>query len=294
MHRCAGCQCLYLDPRPTQASIGIAYSKYFTHEAAESDSLLSPRTLLRRLRNDYLAARFGYELPNREPFGQLVVSLLPTRKRRVERMVRELEAPRAPARLLDIGCGNGEFLMRMRDVGWLVTGHDVDPKAAAVVREAGIECVDGPLRAEAFQSKFDAITLHHVIEHLHDPLGTLSICRELLAPGGRLWIATHNAASLGHRRYGRHWIGLDCPRHLVLFSRQAMEGALARAGFTQSTVRLDIGMYGASAAAADLHLRVTKGKRLGHLAMRAENLLGDTVGLLMPGLRDDLVAIARV
>jgi len=293
LHRCHGCDCLYIDPRPTPASIGVAYAEYFTHEQAPDASLLAPRTLPRRLRNDYLAARFGYELPDREPFGRLIVGLLPARRRRYERLVRGFAKPGKASRLLDVGSGNGEFLLRMRELGWQVTGQDVDPKAAAVVRSAGIDCVEGPVESALFDGSFDVITLHHVVEHLHDPVRTLAACRALLAPGGRLWLATPHAASLGFRRFGRHWLGLDPPRHLILFSRKALAAALERAGFSHWEVELEIGKYGTNAAAADLRRRDTKGERISRFTGRAENLFGDAVELLLPRLRDELVAVAR-
>jgi SAM-dependent methyltransferase len=195
--------------------------------------------------------------------------------------------------LLDVGAGNGAFLRRMRDLGWDVMGHETDPVAAEVVRRAGIPCAEGPLDGAELGASFDAITMHHVIEHVHDPVHTLSTCRRLLEKGGTLWIATPNAESLGYRRFGGNWGGLECPRHLVVFSRRGLEVALRRAGYGDANVALDLGMYGSPATAADLNLRVTRGRRLGKLAVRAENLFGDTVGLVLPALRDELVAVVR-
>jgi SAM-dependent methyltransferase len=273
--------------------MGMAYAGYFTHQEAAADSLLAPRTLPRRLRNDYLAARFGYALPNREPFGRHLLSLLPVRRRRYDRLVRNLDAPKRPSRLLDVGSGTGEFLLRMRDLGWQVMGQDVDPKAAEVVRRAGIECLVGPIESATIDDRFDVITLHHVVEHLHDPVRTLSACRRLLAPGGLVWLATPHAGSFGFRRFGRHWLGLDCPRHLILFSRKGLDSALARAGFDSWEIQQDVGSYGTLAAAADLRRRDTTGMPLGRWALRAENLVGDAVELFVPALRDELVVVAR-
>jgi SAM-dependent methyltransferase len=293
MFRCDGCACRYLDPRPTRESILGAYSEYFTHHAPEDESLLAPRTLLRRARNDFLASRFGYRLPNREPFGRYVVRALPPRRRRYERLVRDLPAPRPGGRLLDVGCGNGEFLQRMRELGWNVAGHDLDPQAVNVVRALGIEVVGGPLAPDAFREPFDAITLHHVIEHVHDPVEVLAACRALLAPGGTLWIATPNAESMGWRRFGRHWMHLDCPRHLCVFSRRGLDAALERAGFTRRSVHADLGHYGSIAAAADVARRTSGKDKLGPLAARLESAVGDLVMWLLPSLGDDLVATAE-
>jgi 2-polyprenyl-3-methyl-5-hydroxy-6-metoxy-1,4-benzoquinol methylase len=290
VYLCADCGSLYLDPRPTRASILLAYDQYFTHQPGAGAGLLAPRTLSRRLRNDYLAARFGYALPNREPFGRQLLALLPASKQRCERLVRELSAPSKPSRLLDVGSGNGEFLVQMRELGWAVAGHDVDPKAAALVRSFGIEVAEGTLGAHSFSEPFDAITLHHVLEHVHDPLDLLKACRALLKPGGRLWLATPNAQAFARRRFGRYWPGLDSPRHLLIWSARALDGMLARAGFRERLVRPNVGRFGVVGASAALE-RSHGGGSL-RLDPRLENVLGDVVMLLVPALGDDLVAEA--
>ena len=53
----------------------------------------------------------------------------------------------------------------------------------------------------------------------------------LLKPGGILWITTPNLTSRGHALFGRDWIGLDPPRHLVLFKRDSLARAVASTGF---------------------------------------------------------------
>jgi Methyltransferase domain len=70
-----------------------------------------------------------------------------------------------------------------------------------------------------------------VIEHLHDPAGDLRRIYGLLRPGGLMWIATPNLEALGLRRFGRDWLGLDPPRHLVLFTRASLERLLRETGF---------------------------------------------------------------
>jgi SAM-dependent methyltransferase len=78
---------------------------------------------------------------------------------------------------------------------------------------------------------YDAVTMSHVIEHLHDPVSALQEVRRILKPGGTLWIVTPNVESIGHRRFGVNWRGLEPPRHLVLFSGASLAEALDRAGF---------------------------------------------------------------
>jgi SAM-dependent methyltransferase len=293
LFRCDACDCRYLDPRPTRATFAAAFAGRRPPRAPDDASLLDPRTLARRARNDFLASRFGYRLPNREPFGRYVARAAPPRRRRYEHLVRDLAAPEPGARLLDVGSGNGEFLLRMRELGFSVAAHELDPEAARLVRSFGIEVTEGALAPDAFRCRFDAITLYHVLERSHDPVELLAACRALLAPGGTLWIATPNTESLGNRRFGKHWLHLDCPRHLCLFSPRALDAALERAGFARRSVRADIGRYGSLAAAAAMARR-TRGQRApGPLAARLLSALGDLVMLLQPALGDDLVATAE-
>jgi hypothetical protein len=70
-----------------------------------------------------------------------------------------------------------------------------------------------------------------VIEHIADPIRSLEICHRLLRPGGVLSLTTPNLASLGHSLFGRDWIGLDAPRHLVLFTPDSLARCLGRIGF---------------------------------------------------------------
>jgi 2-polyprenyl-3-methyl-5-hydroxy-6-metoxy-1,4-benzoquinol methylase len=86
------------------------------------------------------------------------------------------------------------------------------------------------------ESHFDAVSMNHVIEHLHDPVATLKECRRIMKPGGTISIATPNLASAGHKLFGPDWFALDPPRHLVLFTPDSLRRALRTAGFEPEPV----------------------------------------------------------
>lgn len=181
-------------------------------------------------RNGYINGRWGYRLEPAQ--SDRPVRLGRTERIRADRWVRSLPAPVPGGRLLDVGCGNGEFLRRMRHAGWRVSGTEVDPMAAALASHDGIDVFVGDLESAAFaDQQFDAITMNHVIEHLPDTIGTLRTCRRILKPGGLLWIATPNLNAIGFRIYGKSWRGLEAPRHLVLFEPETLVGAVRQAGF---------------------------------------------------------------
>lgn len=235
--KCAGCGAAYSDPRPDQRTIHLAYSSYYTHIAAAEKTpyeLLSPiRKLRRRMTNGYTNWRYSTREAPASALGIFLLLLLWPLRQKLASEYRHLpRCPNSGGSLLDVGCGGGAFLRVAKSAGWRVTGVDPDPKAVMNCRAQGFEVLQGGLDQFASgESFFDVITLNHVIEHVPDPVAALQACHRLLKPGGQLWLATPNMGSLGHRKYGRNWRGLEPPRHLVLFNQQSLENALARAGF---------------------------------------------------------------
>jgi 2-polyprenyl-3-methyl-5-hydroxy-6-metoxy-1,4-benzoquinol methylase len=240
LYRCGTCGTGYLDPRPNRATIALAYSRYCTHQSAQGVEQ-PPRSAWRRFRtaqrNAYLNATYGYHF---SPAGRVPLWLTTNRRQRFDKRIGYLPYPGKGARVLDVGCGNGCFLMQMRAAGWEVSGVEPDPIAAAAAAAAGINVRTGLLEPGTQPEKYyDAVTLNHVIEHLHYPVETLRTCRQVLKPGGMIFIATPNFASTGHRLFGRDYFPLDPPRHLVLFTAGSLQAALRTAGFEpEPSVRL--------------------------------------------------------
>ncbi|OYV75502.1 MAG: hypothetical protein B7Z66_12630 [Chromatiales bacterium 21-64-14] len=244
--RCSGCGSAYLDPRPDRQSIGLAYGSYFTHEAPAGHKTFNARRinpivrLRQALRNDYLNRRFGYALTPALGVGTLLARWFPARGLKEAHRIRHLPAPgRHPATLLDVGCGNGGFLLNARQLGYEVAGLEFDPKAVQVARGAGLDVTAARIPGSGLDTaRFDQVTLSHVIEHLHDPVGALQEIHCLLKPGGRVWIKTPNLDATGRRRFGAAWRGLEPPRHLVLFGPQGLFRVLAKAGFSRAELLL--------------------------------------------------------
>jgi 2-polyprenyl-3-methyl-5-hydroxy-6-metoxy-1,4-benzoquinol methylase len=232
MWRCGGCGSGYLDPRPDPATIGLAYSNYYTHELREVPE--QPRTFRAALGNGYRNARNGTALEPSLAVGKFVALAFPGFRRSVDLKYRYLPRSRGTARrkVLDIGCGSGEWLLAAREAGWLPAGSDPDPVAQLGAAELGVEVRQGG--AEAWEDQagtFDAISMAHVIEHVHQPIQTLATAFELLRPGGQLFLETPNIDAVGHSLFGSNWCGLEAPRHLVLFNRRSLSNALRSQGF---------------------------------------------------------------
>ncbi|WP_245957510.1 class I SAM-dependent methyltransferase [Chitinophaga flava] len=131
--------------------------------------------------------------------------------------------------LLDIGCGTGAFLHYMQTGGWTITGLEPDENAR---HNAQTLYNITPLPIDQLftlpEKQYDAITMWHVLEHVHELHRYLDRIRQLLKPGGALLIAVPNYTSSDATHYGEYWAAYDVPRHLYHFSPDSMAQLLAQ------------------------------------------------------------------
>jgi SAM-dependent methyltransferase len=300
LHRCLGCESAYLDPRPTAEAIGRAYRSYYTHEPLRE--LVPARSVVkhlkRALRNGYLNARYNFDLHPALSWARYAMTFLPSIRLRFDRMARHLPIERRGARILDVGCGNGAFVRDATSWGWNAEGLDPDPNAAAFGRQFGVRIVTGGLQQNKYPDQFFAgVTLDHSIEHLHSPIAALREVYRILEPGGAIWIATPNLNSIGHGWFDADWIGLDPPRHLILFTQDALISALRLTGFEEierKRVPFAARFYFTSSyrvALGEDQLAVD-GSRL-PLAWRWRATIADWQAFLRPRLSEELIVVAR-
>lgn len=235
---CKDCNSSYLDPRPTRSSIARAYSNYYTHEEPETvETPTGVRRIKSILSNGYKNSRYGTSLKPSSFIGSGIAAIVPILKRGPDIEYRYLPRARAGDRLLDVGCGNGSWLKVARRAQWDVAGTDPDPAARDLAGKDGIVVKPNLANWSSQASQFAAVTLNHVIEHVHDPVETLKECAALLRPGGMLFVETPNVDAFGHALFGADWRGLEPPRHLALFNRESLESVLERAGFSNIRFR---------------------------------------------------------
>jgi len=133
--------------------------------------------------------------------------------------------------LLDVGSGTGAFVSEMSLNGWFVTGLEPDEGARQVAKkEYNIELRDMNQFYVLPPQSFDAITLWHVLEHVHDLSPYVEQLKNLLKENGRLLIAVPNYTSKDAVIYKEHWAAYDVPRHLYHFSPQSMQVLMEKHG----------------------------------------------------------------
>lgn len=140
--------------------------------------------------------------------------------------------------ILDLGCGTGSFLNTMSKSGWQVKGLEPDEQAAAISKKLyGIEPLVPEALFELPEKSFDAITMWHVLEHVHDLNDYLEKLRSLLKPQGKLFVAVPNYTSFDAGYYKEFWAAYDVPRHLYHFAPLSMKILLQKHGLRQLAIK---------------------------------------------------------
>jgi 2-polyprenyl-3-methyl-5-hydroxy-6-metoxy-1,4-benzoquinol methylase len=148
-----------------------------------------------------------------------------------DRIVSRYVALGPESAVLDVGCGVGSFLQRIRrQYGSAVTGVDFkDLSSHQSLR--GVEFHCGLFYEAALADRrFDLVTMWHFLEHDYDPRRSLRTARRVLAPGGYVVIEVPRLDSVTFRLFGHRWPGLQAPQHTVLFDREHLLRFVENAG----------------------------------------------------------------
>ncbi len=133
--------------------------------------------------------------------------------------------------VLDIGCGTGAFLHTMQNAGWNVEGLEPDFAARAKAEELyNITPKSSEKIFELQAYAYDAITMWHVLEHVHELQEYIAQLKKMIRTKGKIFIAVPNYTSYDAKHYQEHWAAYDVPRHLYHFSPKSMATLLAPHG----------------------------------------------------------------
>lgn len=123
-------------------------------------------------------------------------------------------------KLLDIGCGTGDFLAAAKKRHWNGFGIEPNEEARAIANKKTQHSVFDTNKLLEFDSQtFDVITLWHVLEHLPNLEEQIFVFKKLLKPNGTLIVAVPNYKSYDAQYYKAYWAAYDVPRHLWHFDK---------------------------------------------------------------------------
>ena len=195
--QCSTCNFILTNPRPDSEGIGVYYKSesYISHTGGY-------KNLLDKI---YVITRY-FSLK---------------KKRKI------IETSSQSRSLLDYGCGTGEFIKVCKVSGWAVTGIEPSLEARNKARKLNDTKIYANI-SEVTDCQFDAITLWHVLEHVHELRNTLENLVKLLKPNGTIFIAVPNHESWDAIHYRDHWAAYDVPRHLWHFSKDNMDMLLSK------------------------------------------------------------------
>ena len=201
LYKCDHCGLLFTVPRPDSGQIGKYYQseKYYSHQ--QNNKGFVPRIY-------EIVKSFNIKKKGIYAVGGLT-----------------------QGKLLDIGCGVGDFLCHVKRMGWEVVGIEPSSAAKAIAEvRLGFPPLDPSESSNLPDHSFDVITMWHVLEHIDDLKFQISELNRLLKPNGRLIIALPNYQSFDCQYYNDKWAAWDVPRHLNHFSPDAIRSIINSVG----------------------------------------------------------------
>lgn len=236
------CEFIWLDPMPKPNEIWKLYQNYYTHSSNQEEKAIAPlRFLSNPFKRTMLGVHFGYKELIDNFWIKSLVQLLGISPLRREKIGRTILWARGDwrKRVLDVGCGSGNLLHTLNQLGWECVGFEPDPAAAsAASKRCNLKIYEKDFSSILkYEKPFDLITSSHVIEHLLDPIQDLKNYSKLLQPGGKIIIVTPNIESLGSFWFNESWYALDPPRHLHLFSKKTLAHCIEQAGLEIDFIR---------------------------------------------------------
>ncbi len=247
--RCTNRECnhIWLTPAPLKDEIWKIYDEYYTH--ADKENLI--KKMLQPVAKAYYKLKYGYGKNGiLNSLTGIFMFLFPTEKVEIDYDILYLKNE-VKNKLLDVGCGNGDFIFKMQTLGWDVEGIEIDPKSIALCEERKLKVWQGEVtESDLEKNSYDVITINHVIEHHYDPELLIRRSYELLRNGGRLIIVTPNTDSHSFHYFKTSWFALQPPGHLNLFNSDNLKKLALRQGFgtvnVKTTARNEYWVYYAS------------------------------------------------
>lgn len=201
IYECTDCGLLYTEPRPSKEKIGDYYKseEYYSHQENKSGFIPKLYEMVKsiNLKNKYKMATAG----------------------------------KTEGKLLDIGCGVGDFIHTVEQKGWQCIGVEPSEDAKKIARtRIKAKIIKSEELEQLPNESFDVITMWHVLEHIDDLKWQIGQLQRLIKKNGRVVIAVPNYKSYDGQYYKELWAAYDVPRHLNHFNKATITKIFASVG----------------------------------------------------------------
>ncbi len=192
---------------------------------------LHPFPNLDDLKRAYDIDYHGYA--DKDTRGSLFAALYWFKEQLFRRKMRNFVGP--GDRVLDIGCGAGEFLLGLRSLGVeRLEGIDFNAELMARLQGQGLTTFAGTFADfKVPENSYDLVSMNNYLEHTLDPAMELEKSLRLLRPGAHLVGEVPGFSSFDRLLFGRYWGGNHVPRHTFQFTPDILRQRLQAAGFDQ-------------------------------------------------------------
>lgn len=246
-HLCSSCHSVFQNPMVIPEDLHLCYPATYTpynykQEIPTIDFDALPNgTLRNRLRKAVVREVKGLPVQGIVGgIGKILAKHAFFRERAFYGLVIDELLPKGAGKhiALDLGCGAGWLIGKLKIVGWEVEGVEWNEAAAQVAREVtGCKIWAGDVRrADIPKGRYHLIVLNHVFEHFSDPKEVLVILRELLTDNGKVVMFYPNPHSFGAQWHKTNWFPWEIPRHLIFPTSKAVKIIASRVGFSEATV----------------------------------------------------------
>ena len=142
------------------------------------------------------------------------------------------------AKILEIGFGNGQLLLALKDLGYKnLFGTDFTDRVFPSLIDKGIKLeVSNVEESIPFNQSFDLIIMNNVIEHFLDPVKVLVNCKNNLTKDGKIILITPNSSALEFSIFKNYWAGFHAPRHTFLFNNRNIKMLGDKLGYSKIEV----------------------------------------------------------
>lgn len=225
LFKCKRCGLVFQNPRVKEKYISLYYSEdYYRLVKKQAKKSGLKRFLIRQT----LINHFGYKLGKRNSLLFLLSSPL----KRVFK-IQSFPDFRTKGKLLEVGCSSGHFLEKMKGLGWVVRGVEINKRSAEfATKERGLSVQTARIEECHFREQgFDAIIMSMVLEHLYQPFKILQRLTLWLKKDGQLIFSLPYFQGFEFGWFREYCYGLQLPTHITFFNKRVLRDCLKKLGY---------------------------------------------------------------